>query len=75
MNEKELFNAGCFLPCWAEDTPEELPISSVHTRHNKDLQTLLQELADIKERVQEIQAKQWNLARLIEFHNHDLVKD
>jgi hypothetical protein len=75
MNERELFNAGCFLPSWAEDVPEEPPISSVHTRQNKNLQTLLDELAQIKDRVQEIQAKQWNLARLIDFHNHDLAME
>ena len=58
MNEREMFEKGCFLPSWAEDmTEEQMPISTVYARHNKDLQTLLQELDDIKDRIQEIQAK------------------
>ena len=45
MNEKQIFESGCFLPSWAEDvTTEESPISVVYTRQNKDLPTLLKEL-------------------------------
>ncbi|RAI14389.1 MAG: hypothetical protein DK841_02180 [Candidatus Melainabacteria bacterium] len=76
MNEREMFEKGCFLPSWAEDTTEEqMPISAVYARHNKDLQTLLQELDGIKDRIQEIQAKQWHLARLLHFHENEFAKD
>ena len=75
MNEKQLFESGCFLPSWAEDvTKEESPISVVYTRQNKDLPTLLKELDDIKDRIQEIQAKQWQLAKLIHLHENSFVE-
>lgn len=76
MNERELFEKGCFLPSWVEDTESEpLPISTVYTRHNKDMQTLLKELDDIKDRIQEIQARQWHLAKLLHFHENELAKE
>ncbi len=76
MNEKELFDKGCFLPCWAEDTEDTpTPGLKVYTRQNKDLQTLLDELADIKNRIQDIQAKQWHLAKLIHYHENNFAND
>lgn len=76
MNENELFEAGCFLPAWAEDTKtEELPVLSAYKNQGKDLETLMGELEQIKESIQEIQARQWNLAKLIDFHRHNLVKE
>lgn len=77
MNEKDLFEKGCFLPCWTEDDAgqELTSVSEVYTRQNKDLQTLLNELAEIKERIQDIQARQWNLAKLIHFHENNFVNN
>lgn len=76
MNEREMFEKGCFLPSWAEDTTEEpMPISQVYTRQNKDLQTLLDELDGIKDRIQAIQAKQWHLATLIKFNQENFAKE
>ena len=76
MNEKQLFESGCFLPSWAEDDTqtEDSPISVVYTRQNKDLNTLLRELDEIKNRIQDIQAKQWQLAKLIHFNEHGFVE-
>lgn len=74
MNDKKLFESGCFSPEWATDM-EQSPISTVYTRQNKDLQTLLNELDEIKDRIQEIQAKQWYLAKLINFHENELVRE
>lgn len=74
MNDKKLFDSGCFSPEWATDT-DQSPISTVYTRQNKDLQTLLKELDGIKDRIQEIQAKQWHLAKLIHFHENELVRE
>lgn len=47
MNDKKLFESGCFSPEWATDM-EQSPISTFYTRQNKDLQTLLNELDEIK---------------------------
>ncbi len=76
MNEREMFEKGCFLPSWAEDiTEQELPISQIHVKRNKDLQTLLNELDDIKDRIQTIQAKQWHLAKLIKFNQENFARE
>ena len=76
MNEKDLFEKGCFLPCWAEDTNQDpSPVSEVYTRQNKDLKTLLGELDEIKEHIQDIQARQWNLAKLIHFHENNFANE
>lgn len=74
MNDKQLFESGCFSPEWATDT-EQSPISTVYIRKNKDLQTLLKELDGIKDRIQEIQAKQWYLAKLLHFHQNELARE
>lgn len=77
MNEKNLFEAGCFLPSWTEEIKktEEIPISQVHLTRNKDLKTLLDELQEIKDRIQEIQAREWHLARLLNFQKNDFAKN
>lgn len=75
-NEKKLFEAGCFLPSWAEDVEEEqMPISQVHITRNKDLKTLLSELSDIENHIEEVQARQWHLARLLHFHENNFAQD
>ncbi|MBQ8459564.1 hypothetical protein IJ541_05630 [bacterium] len=72
MNEREMFEKGCFLPSWTEESENTSP---VFQRQNKDLQTLLKELDTIKDRIQEIQAKQWQLARLIHFNRNSLARE
>lgn len=63
MNSKELFENDCFPLCWLEDEEEfEAPVQ------RKDLTTLLAELEDIKNRINEISAKEWHLAKLMKFH-------
>ena len=39
------------------------------------MKTLLKELDDIKERIQEIQARQWHLAKLLHFHENEFAKE
>lgn len=74
MNEKDLFAKGCFLPDWTTET-ELQPISAVYKRQNKDMQTLLNELDEIKDRIQKIQAKQWHLAQLMHFHKNEFARE
>ena len=69
VNERELFDNFCFLPAWnevEETTPQ-------YERHHKDLDTLLQELEDIKNEMEEIKARKWHLAELLKFHEHDFI--
>lgn len=72
MNDKELFEAGCFSPKWATDD-NELPISAAYSKQNKDLQILLKELDMIKDNIQQIKARQWHLAEMIKFHTNQIA--
>lgn len=74
MNERELFEKGCFSPEWATDI-EEQPISTAYSYQKKDLQTLLSELDSIKDRIQEIKARQWHLAKLVHLNENQLAKE
>lgn len=76
-NEKKLFENGCFLPSWQEDVEakEQMPISQVYITQNKDLATLLNELSDIKKHIEDVREREWNLAKMLHFHNNDFVKE
>jgi len=67
MNMKELFENGCFLPDWNEVEEKETYIPQ-----RKDLTVLLAELEDIKNTIDDINARQWHLAKLMKFHNAGL---
>jgi hypothetical protein len=76
MNEKNLFENGCFLPEWtSDDTVEDsTPIKVAYSVQSKDLQTLLKEMSEIKSRLQEIKARRWNLERMVYFHQNGLAE-
>ena len=75
-SERMLFEKGCFLPNWLDDeTQEEMPISQIHITRNKDLNTLLEELEGIKQHIQDVKEREWQLAKLLHFHNHGLAKE
>lgn len=67
-NFENLFEENCFLPCIGEAEPKQ-----VYERQHKDLQTLLAELEMIKNNIEEIKAKEWHLAKLMQFHKKGLV--
>lgn len=69
MNNKELFENNCFPLAWCED--EEHFEQQVPQR--KDLTTLLAELEDIKNTIDDISARQWHLAKLMKLHQHGLI--
>ena len=74
MNEKDLFENGCFLPEWTSDI-EEKPLSVAYSHQRKELQTLLDELNNIKEQIKEIKSREWHLAKLIHFNENELAKE
>ena len=75
MNDKDIFENGCFSPEWTTETHEEA-VRQINTPAKfKDKETLLEELREIKQRMQEIRAKEWHLARLLEFHSQKLAKE
>ena len=77
-NERWLFEKGCFLGCWNDDIvpqKKETPVESISKLQDKDLNTLLSELEDIKQHIKDVKERQWHLAKLIEYHNHGFVAD
>lgn len=76
MNEKELFENFCFLPDWTEcdyQKSSDIEKADNETVQNfvpqrKDLTTLLAELEEIKNNIENIKAKEWHLAKLIKFN-------
>lgn len=68
MNEKELFDNLCFSPSWVETTPEPF------IRQNKDMATLLSELEEIKEYIENVKERQWHLANMMRFHQEGFSK-
>ena len=68
-NFDELFPENCFLFCIGETEPKQQPV-----RHHKDLETLLAELEVIKNNIEEIKAREWHLAKLMQFHKAGFVK-
>lgn len=62
MKDKDLFENNCFPISWCEDEPK------IYERQNKNLTTLLAELEDIKNRIDDINAREWHLAKLMKFH-------
>ena len=62
MNDKELFENNCFPLFWLEDEENFEPQIP---QQKKDLTTLLAELEEIKNKIDDISAKEWHLAKLI----------
>lgn len=65
MDSKELFENNCFPLFWCEDEEHfEAP--------KKDMTVLLAELEDIKNRIDELSAKEWHLAKLLQFNRQGI---
>ena len=65
MNDKELFENNCLPLFWLED---EEHFDNAPLQPKKDLQTLLAELEDIQNRIDDLSAKEWHLEKLVKFH-------
>ena len=74
MDDNELFENLCFSPSWQEKENEPEMPAIAQIRPHKSMTELLNELEDIKENIQQIQEKQWNLANLIRFHESGFAK-
>ena len=75
-SEKILFEKGCFLPSWAEDVKEEQPsISQAYSYRRKDMETLISELNEIKTHLQDVQERQWQLAKQMHFFNNNFARE
>ena len=79
MDMKDIFENGCFSPGWIEkDEPQVnyVPVEGQMRQvlPRKDLSVLLAELEDIKNNIEEVKAKQWYLARLVQYHNEGFAR-
>lgn len=70
MDMKDIFENGCFSPGWIEKGSETTPL----VPERKELSVLLGELEEIKNNIENLQAKQWYLARLIQYHKEGFAK-
>ena len=70
MNEKELFENLCFLPDWNEAVQKKHD----YVPQRKDLPTLTAELEDIKSNIENIRAKEWHIAKLLQYHREGFAK-
>jgi len=75
IKDEDFFTSGGFSPEWASDTAGEIQPQVKTEKLFKDRETLLNELREIKQRMQDIRAKEWQLAKLLEFHSHKLAKE
>ena len=74
MDMKDIYESGGFTPVWAD--ADELEAVEVQTAvpYRKDLDKLLSELAEIKENIENLQAKSWYLDRLRQYHEYGFSK-
>lgn len=67
IDMNEIFENNCFSMGWTE-----AETSAVHQQafagQRKDLKTLLAELEDIKNTIEQAEAKEWHLAKLAQYH-------
>ncbi len=68
MDMNDIFESGCFSPGWLEKDREENVQEEPPVPCRKELSVLLGELEQIKNNIENLQAKQWYLARLIKYH-------
>lgn len=79
MNEKDLFDNYCFLPSWSDDDYKFQPLEEKEEKNDKiipqrkDLATLLAELEEIKNNIEDIKAREWHLAKLIKLNKEGIA--
>ena len=74
--ERMLFEKGCFLGCWNDDIVPEQPKSSVQKIHqDKDLDTLLEELAQIKQHIENVRQRKWELEKSLIYHYNNFISE
>ena len=78
MNRKE-YNNKCFSPTWIEIDLDEVESHTVkeerlESKRRKDLNTLLKELDEIKQNIENAAEKQHRLANLMGFYSGEFAQ-
>ena len=63
------------MPVYELEKLDELEEKEVYVPQKKDLTVLLAELEEIKNSIDDIKAKQWHLAKLMQFHQKGLANE
>ena len=86
-NMKDLFEKNCFPMDWSEDNAildeidDAREFVQARTKleelvpQHKDLTTLLAELEDIKNNIEDINSREWLLTKLVKFYNEGFQLD
>ena len=81
MTNKQNFKNGCFAPNWLEvdlskATKEEHTAKEerLESKQRKDLNTLLKELNEIKQNIENVAEKQHRLANLMGFYSGEFAQ-
>ncbi|MCQ2753710.1 MAG: hypothetical protein MJ231_01535 [bacterium] len=74
MSSKQDFNNNCFSPNWLEvdlenTTRQVTKEERLESKQRKDLKTLLRELDEIKQNIENVAEKQHRLANLMGFYS------
>ncbi len=77
MNDSELYFNGSFSPGWLETStiPETTPLENNTQPRFKSLETLKAEMEEIKEHLQDVRERQWNLEKRANFLKAGLEKE
>ena len=73
MDMNDIFNNGGFSPDWTERY-EEVDQQTENLTQRKDLQTLLNELDEIKSTISDLEIRSWHLAKRLHYHEKGFSK-
>jgi len=76
---EEFLKSKDFSPVWldneVEPKVEEVVLNRAYEHQRKDLATLLAELEDIKNVIEDARLREWTLGSMLKFHNAGLSRD
>lgn len=74
IDMNEIFENNCFSMNWTENTNTEVK-QEAYIPQRKNLITLLAELEDIKNTIEEVQAREWHLERLAKYYKEGFARE
>ncbi len=75
-SERLLFEKGCFLACWNDDdiSLAKKTFENVNPVVNdKNLDTLLSELCEIKQHIEDVRQRKWELEKSLMYYYHNFI--
>ncbi|MCI1273725.1 MAG: hypothetical protein LKG27_04745 [Clostridiaceae bacterium] len=72
---EKFLNSKSFTPMWCEEDIEQVALNRAYTDQRKSLMTLMSELEDIKNTIEDAKLREWNLGNLLKFHDAGIAKE